>query len=436
MNRLIKFLIILLISNISYAAPRIDITKGNIEPFPVAINDLGSNGTSNNLLGQEIATIVKSDLARSGLFKIISNEAFIEEVKSSEVMPQFASWRQINAGAFLAGDLKKIGENDLEIAFRVWDSYSEKMIGGYKFTASEKQLRRIAHKIADEIYKSVTGEEGYFNTKIAYIAEYGNPHRKTKRLAVMDHDGANSVYLTNGKNLVLTPRFSPDATKIIYMSYELGAPKVFLYDVFKKSHSLVGHFPGMSFAPRFSPNAQNAVMSVTSSGNTGIYSVDLQTLKQTRLTGGAYIDTSPYYSPQGNKIIFSSDRSGGSQLYVMDIDGSNQQRISFGQGSYYTPAWSPRGDFIAFAKKLNGNFHIGIMRPDGSGERILTEGYMVEGPSWSPNGRVILFTNSERSKRGKAGSSTLQSIDLTGYHQHVIEATTDASDPNWSPLLQ
>jgi len=436
-----KKIIILLISLFSclevLAAPRIDITKGNMEPMPVAINDIGGTDVSTTNIGGEISSVIIADLERSGLFRAIPKEAFIEELNSSKATPQFASWRQINANAFLVGDISYSGLDGIKAEFKLYDSFGEQQIASGTIVGSKRGWRRIAHRIADEIYQSLTGEEGYFNTKVTFISEYGdNPFRKRKRLGVMDYDGENTFYLTDGNSLVLTPRFSPDASKIIYMSYELRVPKVFVFDVAARSHKLIGHFPGMSFAPRFSPNGQEAVMAASQNGNTDIYLINLATMQKRQLTEGAFIDTSPYFSPDGNKITFSSDRSGRSHIYVMNKDGSNPQRISFGSGSYFTPSWSPRGDFIAFTKITSGGFHIGVMRPDGSGERILTEGYSVEGPTWSPNGRVIMFTSSEKTTRKRLGRTMIQTIDLTGYHQHSVATKTEASDPSWSPLLE
>lgn len=435
MRLLLISLLAIFSAKIVFAAPRIDITKGNMEPLPIAINTLGGADSELSFLGEEITYLIASDLEGSGLFKIIDKVAFIEKLESSNSKPDFAAWRQINASAFAAGDIKQISTKEIEASFKLFDSYKEQEIIKMSFNGSKKGWRRIAHKIADEIYKSLTGEEGYFNTKIAFIAEYGEPHRKIKRLGVMDYDGENTIYLTNGSNLVLTPRFSHDASKILYLSYERRTPKVFLFDVATRSHNLVGHFPGMSFAPRFSPNDKEAVLSVAKNGNSDIYSIDLESNIQTKLTNGAYIDTSPYYAPSGERIVFSSDRSGRNQLYIMNKDGSDQKRITFGDGSYNEPAWSPRGDFIAFSKLIKGIFYIGVIRPDGTGERILTEGYMVEEPTWSPNGRIIMYTKSERPTRSNPARPTINSVDITGYHEKVINTKSEGSDPDWSPLL-
>jgi TolB protein len=427
--------VVLILSNLVIAATRIDITRGNMEPTPIAINELGGAGREATAIGRKIAKIITQDLERSGLFKKIDKSAYIQHLDHSTIVPDFSLWRQINASVILAGNVNIQLNEQLEVAVRLWDPYAEKELTAKAHITSKDNWRIVSHKIADEIYHRLTGETGYFNTKIAYIAESGPATMRTKKLAIIDQDGANLRYITTGNHLVLTPRFSPDSRKIIYLSYAKGVPRVFLRDLFTGREHIVGDFPGMTFAPRFSPDGNKAAMSVARDGNSDIYIIDLKNLKKKRLTKGAYIDTSPYYSPNGKRVAFSSDRSGRLQIYTMNVDGSNQKRISYGNGSYHTPAWSPRGDFIAFTKIHRGQFHIGVIRPDGSGERILTQGYLVEGPSWSPNGRVIMFTRGERNIGNKLGKSTLRSIDLTGYHERQLSVPTDASDPTWSPPL-
>lgn len=435
MRNLFIYIVIALFPIFALAAPRIDITRGNVDPLPIAINNFGGDNSYSNGLGSMIAQVITADLERSGLFRAINPHSFIEQLNNINIVPEFASWRQINAASVVAGDIKSVGDGKIRVEFKAWDSYTQKQICGSHYVAGDSQWRKIAHKIADEIYTNLTGEAGYFDTKIAFIAEHGDPFRKTKRLAIMDQDGENLTYLTSGKNLVLTPRFSPDNSKLIYLSYEKKVPKVFIYDLRTRDHKLLGSFPGMSFAPKFSPDGRYAIMSVAVNGVTDIYKIDLQTMQQTKITNGNYIDTSPSFSPDGSHVTFSSDRSGKSQIYVMDKNGGNQKRISFGDGSYFTPAWSPRGDFIAFTKILKGHFHIGVMRPDGSGERILTEGYMVEAPSWSPNGRVLIYTRGEEHSRARLGRSKLQTIDLTGYHERDLNLPIESSDPFWSNLM-
>lgn len=404
----------------------IDINKGTIEPLPIAITDFGGP------LGPEIASIVEADLRNSGLFKPIEKAAFIQQLADHNQIPKFEDWRVINAQALVTGAVSTEADGRLKAEFRLWDVFgAEQMIGQQYFTGANNK-RRLAHIIADAIYKELTGEDGYFDTRIVFVDESGPKQKRIKRLAIMDQDGANVRYLSKGDDLVLTPRFSPTRQEITYMSFAGGNPKVYLRQIETGQYEVVGNFPGMTFSPRFSPDGQKVVMSLNNDGISNIYAMDLRSRSTTRLTSSNAIDTSPSYSPDSSRIVFESDRGGRQQLYVMGAGGGDAQRISFGTGSYSTPVWSPRGDLIAFTKQQGGKFLIGVMKPDGSGERILTEGYHNEGPTWSPNGRVIMFF---RDSPGGNGGPKLYSVDITGYNERQIPTPNFASDPAWSPLL-
>ncbi|MCO5133049.1 MAG: Tol-Pal system beta propeller repeat protein TolB [Phyllobacteriaceae bacterium] len=404
----------------------IDINKGTIEPLPIAITDFGG------ALGPEIASIVEADLRNSGLFKPIEKAAFIQQLADHNQIPKFEDWRVINAQALVTGAVSTEADGRLKAEFRLWDVFgAEQMIGQQYFTSASNQ-RRLAHIIADAIYKELTGEDGYFDTRIVFVDESGSKQKRIKRLAIMDQDGANLRYLSKGDDLVLTPRFSPTRQEITYMSFAGGNPKVYLRQIETGQYEVVGNFPGMTFSPRFSPDGQKVVMSLNNDGISNIYAMDLRSRSTTRLTSSNAIDTGPSYSPDGSQIVFESDRGGRQQLYVMAAGGGEPQRISFGTGSYSTPVWSPRGDLIAFTKQQGGKFLIGVMKPDGSGERILTEGYHNEGPTWAPNGRVIMFF---RDSPGGNGGPKLYSVDITGYNERQIPTPNFASDPAWSPLL-
>ena len=329
------------------------------------------------------------------------------------------------------------GDGKSRVEFRLWDVFAEQQLAGFAYTTTKQNWRRIAHIIADEVYKRLTGEDGYFDSRIVYIAESGPAQQRVKRLAIMDQDSANNQFLTDGRALVLTPRFSPSVQEITYLSYGSGVPRVFLFNIDTGQQESVGDFPGMTFAPRFSPDGNRLVLSRSEGGASNIYSLDLRTRKLNRLSDGSAIDTSPAFSPDGSKIVFNSDRGGSQQLYVMGAGGGGATRISFGPGKYATPVWSPRGDLIAFTKIEGGKFSIGVMHPDGSGERLLTSDFLVEGPTWAPNGRVLMyFSQAPTSKSGGGGGAKLYSIDLTGNNQRVVPTSGDASDPAWSPLLR
>jgi TolB protein len=413
------------------AALKLDITQGNIQPIPIAIPDFVGVATRDPALGRNVSQIIASNLQRSGLFAPIDQAAYIEKIVSIDAPPRFADWKQINAQALVAGRVTQ-AEGRVTAAFRLWDVFAAQPLEGKQFTTTAENWRRIAHIISDAIYERLTGEKGYFDSRVVFVDESGPKERRSKRLALMDQDGANVRYLTRGDDLVLTPRFSSAPDTITYMSYGQGDPKVYLMNIETGQREIVSNFPGMSFSPRFSPDGQRVIFSLQRGGNSNLFVMDLRSKATTRLTDTQVIDTAPSYSPDGARISFESDRGGRQQIYVMAAGGGDAQRISFGDGSYSTPVWSPRGDLIAFTKQTQGRFAIGIMRTDGSGERILTEGYHNEGPTWSPNGRVIMFF---RDPGGNAGP-TLFTVDVTGRNEQPLKTPSYASDPAWSPLLQ
>jgi TolB protein len=414
----------------------IDINKGNAQPMPIAISPLAGAGADDARLGSDISAVVAADLERSGLFKPIDRKAYIQTPDSLLQGPRFADWKMINAQALVQGRVERAQDGHVRVEFRLWDVFAEQQLVGQAFNASPQGWRRIAHMIADAVYKRITGEDGYFDTQIVYVGEAGPLDKRRKRLAIMDQDGENHRFLTDDSELVLTPRFSPNQREVTYMSYYRNQPRVYILHLDSGRRELLGDFPGMTFAPRFSPDGNRVIMSLADNGITNIYEMDLRTRRTARLTSNTNIDTSPCYSPDGSKITFNSDRSGVQQLYVMNADGSDQHRISFGEGRYATPVWSPRGDLIAFTKWIGQQFYIGVMRPDGSGERLLSQGFLVEAPTWAPNGRVIAFWKQDPSdSKGHGGATKLYSIDLTGYNERQMVTPTDASDPAWSPLI-
>ncbi|MFV0251012.1 MAG: Tol-Pal system beta propeller repeat protein TolB [Rickettsia aeschlimannii] len=443
MRNIIYFILSLLFSFTSYALETINIEHGRADPTPIAVNKFDADNSAADVLGHDMVKVISNDLKLSGLFRPISAASFIEEKTGIEYKPLFAAWRQINASLLVNGEVKKLESGKFKISFILWDTLLEKQLAGEILEVPENLWRRAAHKIADKIYEKITGDVGYFDTKIVYVSE-SSSLPKIKRIALMDYDGANNKYLTNGKSLVLTPRFARSADKIFYVSYATKRRAlVYEKDLKTGKESVVGDFPGISFAPRFSPDGRKAVMSIAQNGSTHIYEIDLATKRLHKLTNGFGINTSPSYSPDGKKIVYNSDRSGVPQLYIMNSDGSDVQRISFGGGSYAAPSWSPRGDYIAFTKITRGDrgktFNIGIMKAcpqdDENSERIITSGYLVESPCWSPNGRVIMFAKGWPSRAKAPGKNKIFAIDLTGHNEREIMTPADASDPEWSGVL-
>ena len=406
-------------------AIEIDITEGTLDPLPIAV--AGFQGDAD--LAGPITGVIENNLARSGLFRPLERASFLQQDATVGASPRFADWRAIGAQALVVGNVARQADGQVRAEFRLWDPVSQTQLAGQQFFTTPDNWRRVGHIISDAIYSQLTGETGYFDTRVVFIDETGPKDARVKRLAIMDQDGANVRYLTEGNELVLTPRFSPTSQDVVYMAYDGGNPQVYLLDIDTGRREVVGNFPGMSFAPRFSPDGRRVVMSLEQGGNSNIYLMDVATATTTRLTNTPAIDTAPSYSPDGSRIVFESDREGSQQLYVMDAGGGGQQRISFGAGRYSTPVWSPRGDLIAFTKQEGGQFKIGVMAPDGSGERILTEGFHNEGPTWAPNGRVLMFF------RDEGAGPVLWSVDLTGYNEARVPTPQFASDPAWSPLL-
>ncbi len=437
---MLKIIVLFFVLSTSFAVKSLEVTltQGSVKPTPIAVTDLYSNNSNFEKIGKNITNVISDNLERSGLFSPLDPKAFIQTNKSLSDQPRFEDWKVIKAQHLVAGKIS--GSNGkISIEFRLYDVFQQKQLAGKKYETSEKNWRRVAHIISDSVFKNITGEGGYFDTRIVYVAETGPKDNKQKRLAIMDQDQANHRFLTDGSYLVLTPRFSPNSQKITYMSYvNRNNPRVYIFDIETGKQEIVGEFPGMTFAPRFSPDGNKIVMSYTDPeiGNSEIYILDLNTRISSRITNNSAIDVSASFSPDGKKIVFNSDRSGRRHLYVTDTNGNKVKRISREGGSYYTPVWSPRGDMIAFTKQEGGQFYIGVMQNDGSNERMIAKSFHVEGPTWAPNGRFLMYFKEERTAEdGSGGESSLYSIDLTGYNERKVITPLGGSDPAWSPLM-
>jgi TolB protein len=412
----------------AYAALQVDVTQGNAQPLPIAIPDFVGDPAT----GANVAGVVRADLERSGLFRPLDQKGFVEHITDINKVPTFASWRSITAQGLVTGQVAVQPDGRLRVDFRLWDVYGESQMLGLQFFTTPENWRRIAHMVSDAIYERITGEKGYFDTRVVFISESGPATKRVKRLAIMDEDGANPIFLTNGSYMVLTPRFNPTAQMIAYMSYIGTKPRVYLFDIETGKQEMLGNFPNMTFSPRFSPDGNRVALTLETNGNSDIYVMDLRNRAVQKLTSDPAIDTAPSWSPDGKQIAFESDRGGSQQIYVMNVDGSNQHRISFSPGANGTPVWSPRGDLLAFTKRAGNVFHIGVMRPDGSGERLISSGGREEGPTWAPNGRVLMFTR--MLPGGQA--SQIWSVDVTGRNERKVLTPGSASDPAWSPLIQ
>ena len=430
-------LLILILSAQAFSEDlRIKINSGQVEPLHIAIANFTGEEGSSNKIGMQISNVVSNNLVGSGQFKAIESAAFIAPPTSPSVRPNFTDWSPLGIKALITGSVKNINDEQIEVEFRLWDVIAETDLIGLRLSVNSKAWRRVAHIISDEIFERLSGDSGYFDTRIVYVAESGPQNERIKRLAIMDQDGENHQFLTDGSFLVLTPRFSPTSQEITYLAYFKNEPRVYIFNLETGQQELLGSFPGMTFAPRFSPSGDKIIMSLADKGVTDIYTMDLNNQEVKRITNSPSIDTSPSFSPDGKKIIFNSDRGGKQQLYLMDSDGRNVKRISFGKGRYATPVWAPKGELIAFTKMLKNKFYIGVMSPDGSGERLLAQGYLVEGPTWAPNGRVLMYFKQKAPiDNGKSTNVNLFKIDITGFRETRIVTPSDGSDPAWSPLL-
>lgn len=414
------------------AALKLELNEGLITPMPIAIASFLGGDASTADFGNRIRAVVENDLVSSGLFRSVPRSAHIETIEDFAAPPRFPDWKAINSEALVYGQISLEPDGRLRVQFRLWDVFAQQQLQGLQYFTGPDNWRRVAHKVADAIYSRLTGETGYFDTRVVFIAESGPKNARIKRLAIMDQDSAGLRNLTSGDDLVLTPRFSPVNQEVLYISYAQGAPQVFLYNIDTGRREVLGNFPGMSFAPRFSPDGTQVVMSLTRGGNTDLYIMGLAGRNLRRLTQSPAIDTAPSFSPDGSQIVFESDRGGSQQIYVMSAGGGAAQRISFGEARYGTPVWSPRGDKIAFTRISKGQFSVGVMSPDGSGEQVLSSSFLDEGPTWAPNGRVLMFF---RETPGARGGPSLYSVDLTGQNLRKVQTPGFASDPAWSPLL-
>jgi TolB protein len=358
----------LLINQVLAQDLRIKISSGQVEPLPIAIADFTGQEGKANEIGRKISEVISNNLVGSGQFKALESAAFIAPPTSPSVRPNFTDWSPLGVKALITGSVKNINNQQVEVEFRLWDVVAQTDLIGLRLIVDANAWRRVAHIISDEIFQRLSGDSGYFDTRIVYVAESGPQNKRLKRLAIMDQDGENHQYLTDGSFLVLTPRFSPTTQEITYLAYFKNEPRVYIFNLETGQQELLGSFPGMTFAPRFSPSGDKIIMSLATKGITDIYTMNLNNQKVTRLTNNSSIDTSPSFSPDGKRVIFNSDRGGSQQIYIMDSKGNDVKRISFGKGRYATPVWAPKGDLIAFTKMLKNKFYIAVMSQDGSNE--------------------------------------------------------------------
>jgi TolB protein len=412
--------------------PAINVSGAQNAPIPIAIPIITDPSGAPSEIGGEITQVISDDLGHSGLFRPIDPSSFVPNSIANGV-PVWQNWSILGAQALVTGDVADQGGGQLRVEFRLWSISQQKQVQGTAYTTTAANWRRIAHIIADVVYEQLVGEKGYFDSRVAYISEAGPVTSPVRRLAVMDYDGANNQFLTSGEAMALSPQFNPTRQQLAFVSFQNNTPRVYLFDLQSGRQSLVGSFGEMTIGPKFSPDGNSLLMSVSRGGGAALVKVGADGGGMTELTDSSSINVTPSYSPDGSQIVFNSDRDGNQQLFVMGADGSGIKRISFGDGQYAEPAWSPRGDLIAYTRWGSGGFSIGVMQPDGSGERILSQGFLVEGATFCPNGRVIMFYRQTPSESGH--DSRLVTIGIDGFNERLVDTPTNASDPSWSPLL-
>ncbi|MDP5358639.1 MAG: Tol-Pal system beta propeller repeat protein TolB [Paracoccaceae bacterium] len=435
MKRILTLLVALILAGPALAQNgplRLTITDGVIEPITFAVPSFQAETFEAQQAALDISRLVAQNLAGTGLFREVPAAAFISQISSFAQPVAFADWRAINAQALIVGAVNVSG-NQLTVKFRLYDVFSGQELGeGLQFAGTVAGWRRMGHKVSDAVYSRITGEGGFFDSRVVFVSESGPKDNRQKRLAIMDYDGANVQFLTDSSSIVLAPRFSPSGDRVLYTSFESGFPRINVLNVANVGRQQLQTAPGeMAFSPRFSRDGRQVIYSLSNGGNTDIFRTDLATGQHMQLTTAPSIETAPSLSPDGSQIVFESDRSGTQQLYIMSANGGEARRISFGDGRYGTPVWSPRGDLVAFTKQNAGRFHIGVMRTDGSEERLLTSSFLDEGPTWSPNGRVIMFS---RETQGAGGTSSMFSVDISGRNLKALPLQGGASDPSWGPL--
>ncbi len=398
----------------------------NFTPVTIAVTPFAGDET-----GSKLGAVLVNDFAHSIFLTPLNPTSFPENITNPDARPNIDAWKTVNAQFVLTGRVSSAGGR-ISAQFRLWDTATGQQVAGQQYTTDQANGRRVAHLIADATFSRITGEKGFFDSRVVFVDETGSKEKRRKRLAVMDMDGANVRYLTTGEKLAVTPQFSPSAQQVAFMWFGESDPKVTLLNLENGQRQVAGNFPGMTFAPRFSPDGQRIVMSLSEGSAAHLYTMDIASHATTRLTDDSGIDTSPCYSPDGSQIVFESDRGGTQQIYVMSASGGPATRISFGDGRYSTPVWSPRGDLIAFTRQKDGQFGIGVMKPDGTGERIITEGYHNEGPTFSPNGLFLMFF---RDPGGETGAK-IYMADIFGHGEFVVPTPDYASDPSWGPLMK
>ncbi len=444
-TRITLFFFLITQSNLCLAAVNLRIDNKEIPKVKILFGSTSKNNLQAKADIDEILGKVKRNLQSTDLFEVTQKPSNITAVAagtvddlSIEKVPDFVKYSSLGVGMLLVIDANFNQTGDLEIKVRLWDVLDERQLFGKFYSSNRGNYKKMSALISDEIFKAATGEKkGHFDSKIAYIAESGGALKRMKRIVMMDFDGENLRYLTNGRDLVLTPTFAGkingQRNEILFVRFFGEKPQIYSLDTDNALVRKVGSFRGTTFAPAANPaNPDIIAFSVIDNGNSNIYQMNLATNQNTRLTSTRAIDTTPSYSPDGKYIAFSSDRSGSEQIYIMNNEGRDVRKITSDSGSYSKPMWSPDGKFIAFTKIKAGQFSIGIIDIDGRNEKNLESSYLIEGAKWSPNSRYLIYSK-KTGAYGKASVPKLYVTDvLTGFERQLPTPEGEgATDPDW-----
>ena len=416
------------LANAAHAVITIKITESTEAKQSIAIVPFGWQHGGEAPLA-EIAAIVAGDLARTGQYEPVPFDSLPSRPIRHEQI-NFKDWRLLGTNDLVIGNVTPALDGQYVIEFQLYDVLRRKQVIGYQFTASQRLVRRVAHQIADEIYKELTGVRGAFDTRVAYVTEVTEADGSARyALAISDVDGHNEHVILDSPQPVMSPSWSPDGSKLAYVSFESGEPGIFIQDIATGERERIASFPGINGAPAFSPDGGHLAMTLSKDGNAEIYVMDLSTRRLRRMTRNVAIDTEPAWSPDGKSLVFTSDRGGKPQIYRIEVDGGRPERLTF-EGSYNArPVYSPDGSRLALVHREDGRYRIGLFDMENRALQVLTDSELDESPSFAPNGRMILYATTD------GAGSVLAAVSPDGrMHQRLAVQTGGVREPAWSPF--
>lgn len=398
---------------------RVEVSGVGLTQYPFSVVRFRGN----DAVSEDLASIVRADLERSGQFLFVSPVSGMQDETSR---PELFAWRESGADSLLTGSITRLADGRLDVRFRLWDVVRGQDLGGLSYPVRAQDLRLVAHRIADHVYEKITGEKGVFSTRIAYVTKAGPRYT----LWVADADGQNARAALTSPEPIISPSWAPGGLQLAYVSFEARKPVIYAHDVASGKRRLLANFKGSNSAPTWSPDGRQLVATLSLSGNSQIYAMDVNGGPPRRLTQTASIDTEPVFSADGRLIYFVSDRGGSPQIYRMGTQGDNAERVTF-EGSYnISPAPSPDGRWLAFIARVDGAFRLHLMDVSSGSVTALTDSAADENPSFSPNSRMIIYATRDR------GQEALMTTSLDGrVKTRLAGAPGDIREPEWGPFL-